>query len=248
VVQSNPNHKAERGGFPSTHWSIVVDAGNDQTIVRREALGRFLRRYSEALKVHLIWRKRVDPHQAEDLIQGFLLARVLEADLIAKADPQRGRFRNYLLTSLDRYASNEYRSARAAKRGGGRRIDLDEAADALDEDPTPARSFEVAWAQQVLREAVQRMRDYCEESGRHDVWGIFEARVLAPTLEDAEPVPYEQLVSRYRLQSLEQAANLLATAKRTFSRAMRSVISEYEQDDSAIDAEIAELRGILGRG
>jgi RNA polymerase sigma-70 factor (ECF subfamily) len=239
---------SERGFFPSTHWSIVVDAGYDQSIVRRQALERFLAQYTEALKAHLIWRKRVDPHQAEDLIQGFLLSRVLEADLIRKADRRRGRFRSYLLTSLDRYMANEHRGARAQKRGGGQRVDLDEAADAVDGDPSPARNFELAWAQQVLREAVKRMRDHCDRTGRPELWGIFEARVLAPTLEAAEPVPYEQLIIRYSLHSADQAANLLATAKRTFTRAMRSVIAEYETEESAIDAEIDELRAALARG
>jgi RNA polymerase sigma-70 factor (ECF subfamily) len=216
--------------------------------VRREALTRFLRRYNEALKTHLVYRKRIDQHQAEDVVQGFLLSRVIEADLIKKADANRGRFRSYLLTSLDRYASNELRGARAKKRGGGERVDLDEAAHAEDSTAAPLQKFEVAWAQQVLRETVKRMRDHCERTGRQELWGLFEARVLAPTLEHADPVPYEQLMERYRLESQEQAANLLVTAKRTFTRAMRSVIAEYEQDDGAIDAEIADLRKILMGG
>jgi hypothetical protein len=233
--------------FPSTHWSIVVDAGQDEMLARRAALERFLVRYTDALKTHLIWHKRVDPHVAEDLIQGFLVSRVLEANLIARADQQRGRFRSYLLTSLDRYVANEYRHARAKKRSHGQLFDLDEAANATDGQATPAKNFDLVWAQEVLRQAVQRMREHCERVARPELWGIFEARVLAPTMEHVEPAPYEELIARYELRSLEQATNRLATAKRAFARALRSVIAEYEADDAAIDAEIAELRGILSR-
>ena len=83
-------------------------------------------------------------------------------------------------------------------------------------------------------------------SGRADVWGVFQCRLLDPSLQGTAPVDYEELVARFGLQSPSQASNVLVTAKRTFARALRSVVGEYALGDDEIDAEIRELREILG--
>jgi len=71
--------------------------------------------------------------------------------------------------------------------------------------------------------------------------------LLGPMLHHAEPLPYEQLVEKFRLASPAQASNLLITARRMFVRVLRAVIGEYEPDEKAIDAEIAELMEQLSR-
>jgi hypothetical protein len=91
------------------------------------------------------------------------------------------------------------------------------------------------------------MRAECERSGRRDVWGVFEARIVAPMLDDAAPPPYDQLVARFALASPAQASNVLVTGKRMFVRALRGVIGEYELGEDHIDAEIADLRAVLAR-
>ena len=84
-------------------------------------------------------------------------------------------------------------------------------------------------------------------SGRADLWGVFQCRVMAPILEGAQPVDYGQLVERFGLKSPAHAWNVLITAKRIFARTLRSVVAEYCRDDDEIESEIAELRGILAR-
>jgi len=76
---------------------------------------------------------------------------------------------------------------------------------------------------------------------------VLEGRVIGPLLDGSSPVPNEELVQRLGLNSPEEAWNLLATAKRTFARALRSVVGEYEKDERRIEEEIADLRAALAR-
>jgi RNA polymerase sigma-70 factor (ECF subfamily) len=234
--------------FPSTHWSLVARAGHDDTDVRRDALSELVRKYLPPLRIHLIGRRGIDPHEADDLLQMFLVSQVLEKDLIERADPGRGRFRNYLLKAVERFVANSVREQPAIKRGLERVEPLERGPLPIDPRPTPAESCEVAWAREVLERALLRMRNECEKSERPDIWGVFEGRVLAAAVESSKPVEYEELAIRFGFDSIAQAANVLVTAKRMFARALRSVVGEYEKDEADIDAEIAELWAALSLG
>ena len=85
-------------GFDTTHWSIVRAAGSDSTGRARDALGQLCETYWEPLYAYLR-RRGHSAEDAEDLTQGFL-ARVLEKGVVRAADPDRGRFRSFLLASL----------------------------------------------------------------------------------------------------------------------------------------------------
>ncbi len=102
--------------FPSTHWSQVKQAQNEDPRSPSRSVGTFFQRYWLPFRTHLVVHKRIDPDRADDLLQQFLLTRVLENDLLLKAIPQRGRLRNFLLTSLDHFIANDHRDSQAKKR------------------------------------------------------------------------------------------------------------------------------------
>ncbi|HSZ60080.1 MAG TPA: hypothetical protein VK797_30835 [Tepidisphaeraceae bacterium] len=234
------------GRFPSTHWSLVVCAAGDAGEAQRRALSDLLNRYAPALRTCLVARRSLEPSEADDLVQEFLAAKVVEDGLIGKADQQRGRFRTFLLTALDRFVSNELRNRRAQKRGNGAVMALADAEE-IATASGPHEAFDAAWAREVIAQATWRMRERCLRDGREDVWRVFESRVLGPIADGGEPAPYEQLARDLNLASVDAAANLLTTAKRTFTRALRSVIGEYEKDKDRIDDEIRDLRAALSR-
>jgi len=235
--------------FPSTHWSLIGRACDGQDTMQRDALNQLLTRYWPALKTHLVVKKRIDPNEADDLVQGFIENKILERDLISAADSGRGRFRNLLATALDNYVANQMRSRGAAKREADRAVSLDQEAFEHCASTTGAAydAFDVAWAREVLAEILRQMQAECNQSGREDVWAVFEVRVLAPILEGAEPLSYEQILDRFGFRSPTQASNALVTGKRMFGRIMRSVISEYAADASDIDTEIQDLQNILAQ-
>ncbi len=178
------------------------------------------------------------------MLQDFVAGKILERDLIAKADQDLGRFRTFLLTALDRFLLNRIRDAKAQKRAVGAAVALGDDDVAL-QASAGADAYDVEWARRVLDEAVQRMRDECLASGREDAWGMFECRVLAPSVSGTEPADYGELVRRFGFQSPSQASNALVTAKRMYARTLRSVVGEYTRDAAEIEEEIQELQRIV---
>jgi len=235
--------------FPTTAWSLVERAGHEGQC-QREALGQLLARYLPALVAHLVFRRGFHPEVADDMVQEFITGKIVEKDLIARADQELGKFRTFLLTALDRFLVDSIRARQAKKRmpDGGRLVSIGDRADRLQGEAGPSEAFDVAWARGVLEEALGRMQQQCESSGRPEVWGIFECRVLEPVLSGAEPAGYDELVERFGLQSPSQASNVLITAKRMYARTLRSVVGEYAYDDGEIESEIEELREVLAAG
>jgi RNA polymerase sigma-70 factor (ECF subfamily) len=228
---------------------MVARAAHVRSSVRRRTLEALLRQYLPALRAYLMARRRVGPHEADDLIQGFLASKVLEDQILARADPARGKFRTFLMTALERYAISEYRRDSSATRSPGQApAPLDEIAEAEHPSRDAADLFDVAWAKQAVEVAVGRMRRECEAGGRADLWAVFKARVLDPALRDDEPTPYERLVPELGLESAAKAANLLATAKRMFSRNLNEVVAEYADDDADAAEELGRLRAVLSQG
>jgi RNA polymerase sigma-70 factor (ECF subfamily) len=234
--------------FPPTRWTQVEAAAQPPHSAQETALADLLQQYLPALKEYLLVQFRVDPAQADDLLQSFVLDKVLKAGLLSHADRQRGKFRTFLLNTLTNFVISEQRRATAGKRApqhGSISLDLlpEEAAEIQLEQRVAA--FDLAFARQLINEAANRMRAQCEGSNRPDIWGVFESRILSPILDDVKPLGYEELIARFGFQSPAQASNVLITAKRMFVRMLRSVVAEFVEGEENIDAEIDELRAIL---
>jgi len=240
---ADPEHDGARR-FPTTNWSLVGHAGDEAD--RSRALSELLQQYWPALRAHLVIRKRIDSHRADDLVQGFIKDKVLERNLLSVADTKRGRFRSLLLTSLENYVASEQKRGAAKKRAADRaeRLDLQDERVGGHHIP-PDRAFDVAWAQQLIINTIRKMKDECHQTGREDLWVLLESRVLAPTLEGAEPIGYDAIVERFGFQSPSQASNALITAKRMFARLLRSAIAEYAQDEDDVEEELRDLERIL---
>ncbi|MGA2254223.1 MAG: hypothetical protein ABSG53_06130 [Thermoguttaceae bacterium] len=228
----------EVGGFPSTHWSLIFSAQDQESVGRRAALGELLRLYLPALRAHLLYRRNFDRHQVEDFLQGFVAEQILQRDLLAKANAASGHFRSFLLRSLENYVINE-----RLREAGRREV-------ALEQEPAEAATcnvFEVEWARQLLQETLRRMREGCENKGQPSLWGLFERRVVGPTLTGIPAPSYNLLVQQFGFRSAEQASNALVTAKRQFERTLGAVIAETEciTREKDIEAEIADLCKVL---
>ena len=111
-----------RSTFPTTQWSLVVHAGAGSESQARSALETLCRQYWYPL--YSFMRRQGRPHhEAEDCTQEFL-ARLLAGDGVARARPERGRFRTFLLTALRNFLTDEWRRAQAEELTGRSRPDL----------------------------------------------------------------------------------------------------------------------------
>jgi DNA-directed RNA polymerase specialized sigma24 family protein len=214
--------------FPVTRWSLIGRAGAVASPEQREALRILLNRYLPALRAYLLLQRRMAPERAEDLIQSLVARKVLEQRIIERSDRERGKFRTFLLRALNHYVIDQHRVESAARRRPteGPLMAIDEQFDRASDESEPSAAFDREWAKQVLSEAVKRMRAECGESDRPDIWGVFDGRVLQPSMDDAPPVPYEALQQQFHFASPAQASNVLMTAKRMFARHLRAVVGE----------------------
>lgn len=233
------------GAFPATAWSLVDRAGSATPAERSAALEALLKRYLPALRARLVLEKGLREAEAEDLLQGFVAQKILEQHLLAQADRAKGRFRTFVLTALDRYVIDRARFDRASKRSAPH-APQEALASVAAPGEAPSRAFDRQWAREVIGEAVARMQAHSRASGREDLWELFRCRVLAPALEDVAPEPYERLIERFGFASPAAASNALVTAKRMFERCLRSVVGEYAAGEEEIEAELADLRAVVG--
>lgn len=241
------NNAGDKGGgsFPQTQWTQVELAAQDATDGRR-ALGQLLERYLPALRVHLIRRKGLKPERAEDVLQSFIAQNILERHLLGKANRARGaRFRSFLLTALDHFLINEIARERAKKRSSQHpEMDIDTHAEFIASRST-TNEYDVAWAQQVIDQTIERMQAQCLSNGRPDMWELFDRRVLRPILFGEEPLAYQEIIGRLGYASPIQASNVVMNAKRMFQRILRQVIGEYAAGARDVEREIDELMGAL---
>src|SRR5688572_19911422 len=141
--------------FHTTHWSLVVAAANPSGQESKTALADLCQAYWYPLYAFLR-RRGNSTEDAADLTQGFF-ATLLEKGYLADADPDRGRFRSFLLTAVARFATKEHDRAAALKRGGGQRhlsLDFGEGERRYQREPadnwSPERIFERRWALTLL--------------------------------------------------------------------------------------------------
>ena len=232
-----------RSKFPDTDWATVGRAGTSSEEGRR-ALATVIAHYSPALRAHIRDVHGLRSEETEDALHDFIAEKFLLKELASRADRRCGQFRAFLVTSLDRFMISRFRHQHAQRRDARLTVGLADAPKLAGHEPEPKAVVEVEWARKVVAQAVLRMEDDCEARGRQDVLAVFKARLLPSTLGES-PLPYAELVRLQKLSSPTQVANLLITGKRSFTRALRTVISEYEPDEACIDEEITELRRIL---
>src|ERR1700678_1357040 len=132
------------GAFPTTHWSLVARAGSGNAQAQRAALVQLLTRYMPCLRLYLIARKRLDEHRAEDALQSFLASKLIEQGIIERAQKEKGKFRTFLLTAMDRFLVSEMRKEKAQKRGAQATSAIGEDTDVVSTSEQPDDQFDVA--------------------------------------------------------------------------------------------------------
>src|SRR5262249_28469295 len=139
------------------------------------ALEKLCRTYWPPLYSY-VRRQGYSPEDSQDLTQAFF-AKLLAKNFWARADPQKGRFRSFLLTALRQFLTDQRDRARTAKRGGGvLPISFDEYAgqerflEGLGHNLTSQQHFDRQWASTVLEQARARLRQECIASGKSELY------------------------------------------------------------------------------
>ena len=119
-MQDQPNDHRGGGRFPTTSWTLIINAGGPTNELSRETLGTLGGSYRLPVFA-FIRRKGLDPDQARDCTQDFFTA-LIEKDYLAGVARSKGNFRSFLLAAVTHFVANRFEAERALKRGGGRPI------------------------------------------------------------------------------------------------------------------------------
>lgn len=162
---------AQPGWFGTTHWSVLFEAGGQDSDRRMAALEKLCQSYWRPVYA-FIRHNGHEVHDAQDLTQAFF-AHLLERNALRKVDPRKGKFRSFLLVTLRHFLANEAKRANAAKRGGGNIPVSLEAATGEDlflagvsGDPPPEKLFDRSWALAVMASAFAGLRAEFEKTGQ----------------------------------------------------------------------------------
>ena len=162
---------AKAAWFTTTHWSVVLAAGQCASPQATDALEKLCRTYWYPLYAY-VRRQGYDATDAQDLTQGFF-ARLLEKDYLSQVDRRKGKFRSFLLASLNHFLADEGKRARAEKRGGQHVIislEDETAQHRYRQEPasdlSPEQSFDLHWALAVLDQALARLRAESAAAGK----------------------------------------------------------------------------------
>lgn len=249
-MAGNPFDSGARGGqaavFATTHWSVVLKAGDTPGDGHTRALDALCQAYWYPLYAY-VRRLGQSPHNAQDLTQSFF-AYLLENRLLAKANPDLGRFRSFLLGSLKNFMANEWRRQSAQKRDAAQTISFD-AQDAEEryaiepvEEATPQSLYEQAWAVAVLDQAMTLLETEYATAGKQT---LFEH--LAACLQgDRQDSTYAELGAKLAMSegAVKVAVHRL---RQRYRELLRASVANTVADPLEVDGELRHLMDVLSR-
>lgn len=238
-----------KGSFPTTHWSQLAEVRDTPTREHREVLNSLITRYWKPTYCY-VRRHGYGNEDAKDLVQEFFTS-WLAKDLFARADRERGRFKAYLLSSLDNFLANARRAAHAQKRRpphGFVSIHKLATDDVSFIEPaqrdTPEMAFGRAWATELVLRVLKLLEEECSATGKTAHFDLFRQRVIEPALEGTRPPALRELAGRLDMTE-KQAANRLLTARRAYQRLLRNEIWAHASSEEDVTLEMRELFDFL---
>ncbi|MHC1765868.1 MAG: RNA polymerase sigma factor [Verrucomicrobiia bacterium] len=233
--------------FATTHWSVVLAAGHPDSPQAAVALETLCRTYWYPLYAY-IRRRGYGPEDAQDLTQDFF-ALLLKENYPGQANPARGKFRSFLLLTLNHFLSDAHARAATRKRGGGQTvISLDakvpedryrvEPADEVD----PERAFERRWARTILDNALARLQAEFLSDGKGEEYEVLKA------FEPGEQKPMSYAEAAGRLGVSESAVkSMIYRLRQRHRELVRDEIAHTVTTAAEIDEELRHLIAVISQ-
>ncbi|MCZ7641052.1 MAG: sigma-70 family RNA polymerase sigma factor [Verrucomicrobia bacterium] len=239
--------KAGGEQFTTTHWSVVLAAGRGDSPAAQQALERLCRTYWYPLYA-FVRRQGPGPEEAQDLTQEFF-ARFLAKDYLGLADPARGRFRTFLLTSLKHFLAEAHRHATRLKRGGGQSVvswdGLTPEQRYLAEpqhETTAETLYEQRWALTLLETALARLGAELAAAGKERLFTELKGQLWG----EPGTMSYAELAAGLGLSegALKVTVHRL---RQRFRELLREEVAQTVANPAEVDAELRHLVAVVRR-
>jgi hypothetical protein len=214
--------------FPHTQWKYFEGTCNSPE-AKKAGIIHFAEQYWNPLYSYLV-AKGYNEANAGDLVQGFIVDKIMTGRFLHKADHKRGRFRNMLLKALNNYIIDMYRSHKQDTTHTCRSFDdrEEEYSYVGGISDSPEQIYNRTWAQTLISEVLHLV----VQQSIHDkhYWDIFQDRILSPIIDDTKPLSIPELCKKYNISSPVKISNILATMKRRFRQRLEEFVKRYDQD------------------
>jgi RNA polymerase sigma-70 factor (ECF subfamily) len=242
-------HLCGRAGlktFASTHWSVVLRAGGEQSRESAAALDKLCHTYWYPLYA-FVRREGYDPDAAQDLTQEFF-GRLLTNHALDSVDRSKGKFRSFLLSSMKHLLANEWNRSQRQKRGGGSphfSLDAANAEGRYQLDPvdelTPEKVFERRWAETLIDSVTRRLREEFEQTGALKRFEELKVFLLAGD----EPASYAETAGRLSI-SEGAVRTAIYRMRQRYGELFREEIAQTVADLPEMEEEIRHFLKVLG--
>ena len=243
---STPEFAQGARDFRSTHWSVVLAAGDSQSKETATALEKLCRTYWYPLYA-FVRRQGWNEHDSQDLTQAFF-AYLLEKKGFARASPEKGKFRSFLLASLSNFLNNERDKRQRLKRGGGIEIvplDVEQGEARYRAEPavedTPERIFERQWAQTVIEQAAARLQGEFAAAQQADRFTVLKDFLMG----DSQTLSYSDAATQLGM-SVSAVTSAIHRLRERFREVFRDEIANTLENPENTDEEIRYLLTVLG--
>jgi len=240
---STPENAATPGPFAPTRWTLVLRA-RGETPEARTALSELCENYYDPV-LRFLRREGRDEDTARELAQEFF-ARVLADGGFDTVDPERGRFRSYLLGALKHFLSDQRKREQRLKRGGGVMTESLDAGDGGEEPvllqvadtstPVLEASFDRDWALAVMERGLGVLQKEFTDAGKA---GQFES--LKPWLMGEAPSMSQADAGRQMGLTEGAVKVVIHRLRKRFRDAVRTEIAQTLRDPSLVDEELHHL-------
>ena len=239
--------------FAPTHWSVIIAAGKSEVTpeIAKVALAQLCQTYWAPLYT-FVRNRGYSVHDAQDLTQGFF-AYLIEHKIYARADPQKGRFRAFLLASLKKFLADARDREQALKRGGGMEfVPLNEEEIGVAESlfqthsnlDNEDRLFERSWAEALVAAGLERLSASYRLEGRERLFEELKMYVTG----GVDPLPaYSDLAIRLGLVASSLRSHVTRLRAR-YREALRLEVRRTVETEAEVDAELHELLRVLTSG
>jgi RNA polymerase sigma-70 factor (ECF subfamily) len=227
--------------FATTHWTVVLAAGQRHTPQSDGALEELCRTYWFPLYA-FVRRRGHNKADAEDLVQEFF-ARFLGKNYLDGLSAERGRFRAFLLASLKHFLANEWDKSQRQKRGGGvAHLAFDWSAAELQvaatSEPSPDKAFDREWAVALLAKVIERLQQECAADGKAKLFEqlkifLTSGKGAVSHADASNNLGMDETAVRVAVHRLRKRYRIL----------LRAEISQTLADESQVDEEMRALFG-----
>lgn len=231
--------------FPTTIWSLVAASARGEASRTSAAAEQLCALYWRPLYAFLR-RQGIRPEDAQDLVQGFLARFIARGDA-ENTDPNRGKFRTYLIAGLRNFTLKQVEHDRADKRGGKHEfIPLDPVlAERLSVPdlgaPTPEATHDRQLARILLARALHQLREEQEKRGKADLFARVES-----FLDGAAPQDYV-VAARDLGVTPNRVAVTVHRLRGRLRELLREEIATWAGSRSETESELRELLQALSQ-